>query len=119
MTNSYLIPNNSSDERIEEDGVVISCGVDGLRGLQLVVNAQGQMRRVHSNVHLLPLRVVQVLADDDALVLGDEVGVKVQLAVLQLQAEVGVALTDGHQPVTDCGPEFHVQFVAFGSGNER
>ena len=77
------------------------------------------MRRVDSNVHLLPLRVVQVLADDDALVLGDEVGVEVQLAVLQLQAEVGVALTDGHQPVTDCCPEFHVKFVTFGSGNEK
>ncbi len=70
----------------------------------LVVDPEGEVRRVDRDVDLLPLGVVKVLADDDALVLGDEVGVEVQAAVPELEAEVGVALTDGHQAVPDGRP---------------
>ena len=58
------------------------------------------MGHVDGHVHLLPLGVVEVLPDHEALELGDEVGVQVQLPVAQLEAEVRVALADGHQPVT-------------------
>ena len=52
---------------------------------------------------------MEVVPDHEALELGDEVGVEVQLPVAQLQAEVGVALADGHQPVA-CANERNSDF---------
>jgi hypothetical protein len=74
----------------------------------LVVDPEGEVRRVDGDVDLLPLGVVEVLADDDALVLGDEVGVEIQAAVPELEAEVGVALPDGDQAVPNGRPDVKV-----------
>ena len=70
------------------------------------------MGDVDGDVDLLPVGVVEVVSDHEALELGDEVGVEVQLPVPQLEAEVGVALADGHEPVAEGGPELHVELVA-------
>ena len=43
--------------------------------------------------------------------LGDEVGVEVELSAAQLEAEVGVALPDGHEAVAQRRTELHVQLV--------
>ena len=110
-----LVADDAADEGVEEDGVVVAARVDRLSGLKLVVDAEGQVRRVDGDVDLLPLGVVQVLADNDALVFGDQVGVEVEAAVLQLEAEVGVALTDGHKAVADRRSELHVELVTFRS----
>ena len=72
------------------------------------------MRGVDSDVNLLPLGVVQVLADQDSFVLRDQVGVEIESAVSQLEAEVSVALTDGHEAVADRRAELHVKLVALG-----
>ena len=57
------------------------------------------MGDVDCDVDLLPLCVVEVVPEHEALEGGDEVGVQVQLPVAQLEAEVRVALADGHQTV--------------------
>ena len=49
--------------------------------------------------------------------LRDKVGVEVELAVAQLEAEKGeaeegVALPDGHEAIAQRRPELHVQLVA-------
>ncbi len=60
----------------------------------------------------MPHRVVEILPYKDALVLADQVGVEVELAVVQLEAEVGVALADGHEAVAKRGPELHGELIA-------
>lgn len=109
-----LVADDAADKGVEEDGVIVAGRVDRLCGLELVVDAEGQVRRVDGDVGLLPPGVVQVLADDDALVLGDQVGVQVEPSVPELEAEVSVALPDGHQSVADGGLELHVELVTLG-----
>lgn len=69
------------------------------------------MRSVDCDVDLLPVGVVQLAPDDDALVLADQVGVEVELSVVQLKTEVGVALADRYQAVSKGGSELHVELV--------
>ncbi len=70
------------------------------------------MRGVDGDVNLLPLGVVQVFADQDSFVLRDQVGVEIESAVSQLEAEVSVTLPDGHEAVADRRAELHVKLVA-------
>jgi hypothetical protein len=109
---SNLVSDDSTDESVEEHGIVVAGRVNGLGRLKLVVDTQGQVRGVDGDVNLLPLRVVQVLADQDSFVLRDQVGVEIESAVSQLEAEVSVALADGHEPVADRRAELHVKLVA-------
>lgn len=68
-----LITDNAAQEGIEEDGVVLTSGVDGLRSLQLIIDTEGQVGRVHGYVDLVPLGVVQVLSQEDAFKPADQV----------------------------------------------
>jgi hypothetical protein len=112
FSNSNLVSDDSTDESVEEHGIVVAGRVDGLGRLKLVVDTQGQVRGVDSDVNLLPLGVVQVFADQDSFVLRDQVGVEIESAVSQLEAEVSVALTDGHKTIADRRAELHVKLVA-------
>jgi len=73
IDNCYLIANDASDERVEEDGVVVARRIDRLSGLKLIVDTEGEVRCVDGDVDLLPLGVVQVFADNDSFVLGNQV----------------------------------------------
>ncbi len=77
----YLISNDSTDERVEEDGIVVACRIDRLSSLKLIVDTEGEVGSVDGDVYLLPLRIVQVFADDDSLVLRNQVRMKVQSSV--------------------------------------
>ena len=110
-----LVFDDASDEGVVEDGVVVAVRVDWLSSLELIIHTERQVGRVDGDVDLLPLGVVQVLSDDNAVEIGDKVGVEVEPAVAELEAEVGVALTDGHEAVADRRSELHVELVTFRS----
>ena len=100
-----LIPDDAAEEGVEEHCVVLSGRIDGLSCLEAIVDAKSEVRAVHGHVDLDPVGVVQVLANDDALVLGNEIGMQIQLSLSQLKAEMGVALSDGDEAVAKCGPK--------------
>lgn len=73
------------------------------------------MGRVHSHVHLLPFGIVEVFAYADALKFADQIRVKIQLSVGELEAEEGVSLAYGYEAVAQGCAELHVKLVALGS----
>ncbi len=73
------------------------------------------MGRVDGDVDLLPGGVVKIFTNKDALEFADQVGMQVELSLTKLQAEVGVALANGHQPVADGRSELHVELITLKS----
>ena len=61
----------------------------------------------------MPICVVEFVAQHDAVVLGDEVALQVELAVLHPEKKVGPAPPDGDQTVGQGRPEPEVEFVTF------
>lgn len=74
---NLLVTYYASDEGIEIDSVVIARGVDGLSQLKPIIHSKGQVGSVDSHIHLLPLGVVQILSNENALILVDKIGVEV------------------------------------------
>ncbi len=79
-----LVTNDSSDEGVEVHCVIIPRRINGLGNLEPIVDAESQIGSIDSNINLLPLGIIQILADQDTLIFADEVRVKIQLSIFQL-----------------------------------
>lgn len=72
-----------------------------------------EVGKVEPDTDGLPFGVVKVGAEEDAFPSVEQAGMQIQLSVEQLQAIVGLALSDSQQPTWKSGAEAEAQIVAF------
>ena len=77
----------AAQEGLLEGGLVGRVGIDGVDGLQPVVEPDGEMADVDGEINFLPLGVAQVLPDEDTLEGVEHAGVEVEPALVQLERE--------------------------------